>query len=183
MAMTIAAFAGSLRKQSINRSVLDHLDQSSEDIQLLTLDDIPLFNADVEEKGEPESVFAFKKAIKEADALIIVTPEYSHSIPGGLKNALDWAGSMTYENVLNGKPVLIAGASPSALGTAFSQEHLRHVLAACGAHTMPQPEIYIGKAGEKLDDNGKLIDENTIQFLYDSLNSFRKYAKGINELA
>lgn len=180
--MTIASFSGSLRKQSLNQSVLEHMNQTTEDIQILSLEDIPLFNADVEEMGEPEAVFAFKKAIKEADAVLIVTPEYSHSMPGVLKNALDWAGSMTYENVLDGKPVMIAGASPSALGTAYAQEHLRTTLSACGAHTMPQPEIFIGKAAEKIDDDGKLIDQGTIDFLESALRGFKEYAKGINNL-
>ncbi|AOM83365.1 NADPH-dependent FMN reductase [Salisediminibacterium beveridgei] len=180
--MTIAAFCGSLRKHSLNRSVVNHMDQTSDDIQVLSLEDIPLFNADLEEQGEPEAVFDFKKAIKEAEAVLIVTPEYSHSMPGVLKNALDWAGSMTYENVLDGKPVMIAGASPSVLGTAFAQEHLRVTLAACGAHTMPQPEIFIGKAAEKIDKDGKLIDQGTIDFLESALNGFRVYANGINNL-
>lgn len=180
MTLQITGFSGSLRKQSLNRSVLKYMDKQFDEIQMVELNAIPLFNADVEAEGEPESVFALKKAIKEADGLLIVTPEYSHSMPGILKNALDWAGSMTYENVLDGKPVMIAGASPSGMGTGFAQQHLRQVLAACNAWVMPQPQVYIGGADAKMT-NGVLTDEATTEFLTDAFASFKTFIESVDQ--
>lgn len=180
MTLQITAFSGSLRKQSLNRSVLTYMDHQFDEVQVVDLKAIPMFNADIEADGEPESVFSFKKAIKEADGLFIVTPEYSHSMPGVLKNALDWAGSMTYENVLDGKPVMIAGASPSGMGTGFAQQHLRQVLAACNAWVMPQPQVYIGGANAKIKD-GILTDENTTAFLNDAYSSFKSFINKANQ--
>ncbi|CAM3995932.1 NADPH-dependent FMN reductase [Alkalicoccus chagannorensis] len=177
MAYHVAAVRGSLRKESLNKRVLEHIKtMSTEEIQIeeASIDALPLFNADLEEGGDPHDVASFKQQLAAADGILIVTPEYSHGIPGVLKNALDWAGSMSNQNVLSKKPVMLTGASPSGLGTAFSQGQLRQVLDACGAYPMPQPEIFIGAAHQKLGENG-LQDEDTIKLLEDGLQAFHDW--------
>lgn len=175
MKRKILGIAGSLRKKSYNQSVLQSITETTYEkliVNPYSIQDIPLFNADMEEGGDPEYVAQFKQAIKEADGVIIVSPEYSHGTPGVLKNALDWAGSMSNENVLNEKPVMIMGASPSGMGAGFSQAQLRQTLAACNAYVPPQPEIYIGEVHKKLDDSGRLNDQSTADFLAQGLDDF-----------
>lgn len=167
--------AGSLRKNSFNKALLRHMaEQCPEavDFSIYDLKHIPLFNADLEEHGDPQPVIHFKEAVEEADGLVIVTPEYSHGVPGVLKNALDWAASVTNKNVLDNKPAFVLGASPSPLGTAFAQVQVKQTLAAAGALVMQQPELYIGSIQKKLDEDGNLTDEKTRKALGQSLDTF-----------
>lgn len=183
MKRKIIGIAGSLRKRSYNQSVLQSITETTNEkikVTPYSIKDIPLFNADEEEGGDPETVAHFKQAIKEAEGVIIVSPEYSHGTPGVMKNALDWAGSMTNENVLNEKPVMVMGASPSGMGTGFSQAQLRQTLAACNAYVPPQPEIFIGQAHKKVDDSGRLNDQSTIDFLAKSLGDFSDWIERLN---
>jgi len=183
MKRKIIGIAGSLRKKSYNQSVLQSItetDHEKLEVTSYSIKDIPLFNADEEHEGDPEFVAQFKQAIKEADGVLIVSPEYSHGTPGVLKNVLDWAGSMTNENVLNGKPVLVMGATPSGLGTGFSQAQLRQTLAACNAYVPPQPEIYISEVHKKVDEKGRLKDQPTIDFLSKSLDDFLIWIERFN---
>ncbi|WP_416151225.1 NADPH-dependent FMN reductase [Salipaludibacillus sp. HK11] len=182
MKKEILGIAGSLREKSYNKGVLQSLtDMSHENLEVTSysIKDIPLFNADQEVGGDPQPVALFKQAIKNADGIVIVSPEYSHGIPGVLKNALDWAGSMTNENVLTEKPVLLIGASPSVIGGGFSQMQLRQTLAACNAYVPPQPEILIGQVHEKLNSDGILYDKSTITFLKQSLDDFSNWLEKI----
>lgn len=178
----VIGFSGSLRKESFNQSVLEYMVEKNYDeidFEAVSLKNIPLFNGDVEEGGDPEAVEAFKTKIKEADGLLIIAPEYSQSIPGVLKNALDWAGSMAHRNVLDQKPVLLAGASPTQTGTGFSQAHLRQVLAACNAYPMQQPQIFINQAPRKIV-NGEITDEKTKAVLDKAVSSFSLWIDKIN---
>jgi chromate reductase, NAD(P)H dehydrogenase (quinone) len=177
MTKKIIGFSGSLREASFNKTILAHMaeqDYKGLDIEVTSLHDIPLFNGDEEEGGDPAAVAAFKQKIKEAEGVLIVTPEYSHGTPGVLKNALDWAGSMTNENVLYRKPVLIAGASPTKMGTGFSQAQLRQTLAACEAYPLQQPQVFINTVHKKIE-NGKLTDEGTIRFLETTAEAFYEW--------
>ncbi|SFL54905.1 NADPH-dependent FMN reductase [Salibacterium qingdaonense] len=179
----IVGIAGSLRQNSFNRSILREMSQhppEGMDISIFNLKHIPLFNADLEENGDPEAVEDFKDAVKEADGFLIVTPEYSHGMPGVLKNALDWAASVSNRNVLDEKPVYVLGASPTPLGTAFSQAQVKQTLAAAGSFVLQQPELYIGKVPNKLDETGELQDERTKTKLYEALEAFDKWIDTMN---
>ncbi|GEL06747.1 NADPH-dependent FMN reductase [Salisediminibacterium halotolerans] len=175
MSYYIAGFAGSLRKGSFNKNVLNFVAERENDVYIHPFDELPLFNADLESGGDPVQVKRWKDQIKQADGLFIVTPEYSHAMPGVAKNALDWAGSIANENVLDKKPVMIIGASPTGMGTGFAQAQMRQVLAACGAYVMPQPEVFIGRVHNIMDENGRLTDQGTVDFLADAINEFRSF--------
>ncbi|WP_280769234.1 NADPH-dependent FMN reductase [Salipaludibacillus daqingensis] len=186
MKKQILGIVGSLRKNSYNKSIMKFMEALTHEkleVTPYSIKDIPLFNADEEDGGDPSTVAQFKRAIKNADGLLIVSPEYSHGTPGVLKNALDWAGSMTNENVLSEKPVLLMSASPSGMGGGFSQSQLRQTLAACNAYVPPQPQIFISQVHKKLDENGKLIDQTTVSFLTKSFDDFSKLLESENKKA
>ena len=159
----ILGIAGSLRQQSFNRAALRAAQaQVPAGATLVTfeLDAIPVFNQD-KEKDLPLAVAQMKQAIREADAILFVTAEYNYSIPGVLKNAIDWASRPYGESAWAGKPAAIMGASPGLFGSARAQYHLRQVLVGLGMPTVNQPEVMIGNAGERFDANGVLTDEKT----------------------
>src|SRR5438874_6188893 len=152
--LRILGFAGSLRKESFNRSLVraaQELAPPNMMIEIFDLAGIPLYNGDVEAAGDPEPVAAFKQAIRAADALLIATPEYNHGVPGVMKNAIDWASRPPRQSVLNGKPAAIMGASPGFTGTARSQSQLRQAFVFTNTPAMLQPEILVGRAAEKFD--------------------------------
>ena len=166
--VSILAFAGSLRKGSYNKAVLrasKELAPASLNIEIFDLQGIPLYNADVEAKGDPERVAAFKEAIRQADGLLIATPEYNHGVPAVTKNAVDWASRPPKNAPLNEKPVGILGASPGMTGSARGQSQLRQAFEFTNSYCMPQPEILVYRAHEKFDDDGNLTDEATRKYL------------------
>jgi chromate reductase, NAD(P)H dehydrogenase (quinone) len=159
----ILGIAGSLRRQSYNRAALRAATQLvPEDATLDTfdLDGIPGFSQD-EEQNPPAKVSEFKRRIRESDAILIVTPEYNYSIPGVLKNAIDWASRPYGDSAWNGKPVAIMGASIGTIGTARAQYHLRQVFVFLNMFPINQPEVMIGNAAERFDAEGNLTDETT----------------------
>jgi chromate reductase len=158
----VLAFAGSLRRASYNRGLIRaaiSLAPTGMTLVVHELAEIPLFNQDVEDAGEPESVVAFKQAIAEADALLVATPEYNHAVSGVLKNAIDWASRPRTTSPLTDKPVAIMGASTGRGATARAQAQLRDTFVFTGACVMPQPELLIGGARHLFDEEGNLIDE------------------------
>jgi chromate reductase len=162
--LTILGIAGSLRRASFNRGLIRaavELAPAGLVVTAYDLADIPMYNGDVEALGDPEPVAAFKRAIAEADALLIATPEYNHCVPGMLKNAIDWASRPARASVLTGKPVAIMGASPSGGGTARAQAQLRDGLAYTNGFVLPLPEVLVPLATAKFDADGDLIDEAT----------------------
>lgn len=166
-ATTLLGFAGSLRKDSFNRFLLNaavELMPSDAVLKVFELDGIPLFNQDREDPL-PEPVARFKEEIRAADGILICTPEYNYSVPGVLKNAIDWASRPYGDNAFSGKPVGIMGASIGALGTARAQYHLRQCFVFLNAYAMNQPEIMVPVAQEKFDASGKLTDEKTRQYV------------------
>lgn len=176
----VFAFAGSLRTESYNRKLLDACAQVAPDrlsVKSFELDDVPLYNADVEAQGDPDSVSRLKNGIESADGLLIATPEYNHGLPAVTKNALDWASRTgnRSSSVLSQKPVAIAGATPGSWGTARSQKMLRQSLDATGALTMVKPEVLLARAGDKFDDSGRLTDEKTREFVRKFMESFRDW--------
>jgi len=159
----ILGIAGSLRKASYNRGALRAAqDVAGPDaaIEIFDLDGIPVFNQDAEQPA-PEPVSRFKTRIREADAILICTPEYNYSIPGVLKNAIDWASRPYGDSAWDGKPVAIMGASPGAMGTARAQYHLRQCFIFLNMRALSRPEVMIADASDKFDEQGNLVDQET----------------------
>jgi len=161
--ISILGIAGSLRKASYNRGALraaQEVAPSDARIEIFELDGIPPFNQD-EDKRPPERVVQFKKQIRAADAILICTPEYNASIPGVLKNAIDYASRPYGDSAWDGKPVAIMGASPGRLGTVRSQYHLRHSFVFLNMYPLNRPEVMIANADELFDEQGNLTDQDT----------------------
>lgn len=178
--LSILGFAGSLRRASYNRALLQaaiELAPSGMAIHTFDLAEIPLYDGDVEEMGDPEGVARFKQAIREADGVLMVTPEYNHGVPGVMKNAIDWASRPPRGAALAGKPVALLGASPGLTGTARGQTQLRQAFAFTESFCMPQPEVLVFRAHEKFDGAGRLTDERTRQNLGKFLVSFDDWVR------
>ena len=165
--LNFLGISGSLRKQSYNTAALRAAQQllpPGVTLETCDLGDIPLYNDDVREKGYPASVEQFRARIAAADAVLIVTPEYNYSVPGVLKNAIDWA-SRPPRQPFDGKPVAIMGASPGILGTARAQYHLRQSFIFMNAMVLNKPEVMIGGAATRFDAAGNLTDAKTGEFI------------------
>ena len=159
----ILGIAGSLRKGSYNRGVLRaaaELVPENAEIDIFDIEGIPGFNQD-EEQSPPQKVAELKQRIREADAILFVTPEYNYSIPGVLKNAIDWASRPYGDSAWNGKPAAIMGASVGAIATARAQYHLRQMMVFLDMHPLNQPEVMIGNCSDKFNEAGELTDETT----------------------
>jgi chromate reductase len=139
-------------------------------VEIFELDGIPPFNQDLE-SSVPDKVTEFKRKIKEADALLIVTPEYNYSIPGVLKNAIDWASRPHSDNSFESKPVAIMSASTGILGGARAQYHLRQSLVFLNMFPINKPEIFVTSAAQKFDDKGKLLDQKTGELIAQLLSN------------
>ncbi|MBA3682449.1 MAG: NAD(P)H-dependent oxidoreductase [Bacteroidetes bacterium] len=176
------AISGSLRKKSFNTMVLKALQNfaaANISIEQLSIDDIPLYNFDLHEKVFPESIEKICTAIKTADAVIIVTPEYNYSIPGVLKNVIDFL-SKHPTKPFDRKAVGIISASPSLLGGVRAQFHLRQILVAVNAITMNIPEVVITEVNTKFDEEGTLNDEKTKEFLKKYIAELADFATNLN---
>jgi chromate reductase len=159
----ILGLAGSLRRQSYNRAALRaavQLAPQDAAVEVFELDGIPGFNQD-EEQNPPAKVAELKQRVRSADAILLVTPEYNYSVPGVLKNAIDWASRPYGDSAWNGKPVAIMGASIGTFGTARAQYHLRQTFVFLNMFPINQPEVMIGNAAERFDAQGNLTDEPT----------------------
>lgn len=177
--LTILGIAGSLRKASYNRAALreaQKLVPAGARLEIFDLEGIPVFNED-DEKNVPQRVTEFKQRIRAADAILIVTPEYNYSIPGPLKNAIDWASRPYGDSAWNGKPVAVMGASVRATGTARAQYHLRQSFVFLNMHAVNQPEVLIGNAAQKFDANGNLTDETTRELIRKLLVALVEFAR------
>ena len=163
----VVGLSGSLRKGSFNTMLLracQSLAPANLEIGIYDLSDIPMYNSDVHEAGLPASVDRFVSALREADGFIIACPEYNRSVPAVLKNAIDWA-SKTPPQPFDSKPIAITGASRGVLGTIMANHHLRQIFVYLNANTLNGPEVLVGNAGDKFDENGELVDETTRQFV------------------
>lgn len=157
----VLGIAGSLRKGSVNKGLLRAaIVQAPDGMEIETYDlaEIPLYNGDVDAAGQPDAVLHFKERIAAADALLIATPEYCYSIPGVLKNAIDWASRPPESSPLIGKPIALMGAG-GLYGTVRSQLHMRQVLVFTNSLVMPKPELMVVRSWEKFDPEGNLQDE------------------------
>lgn len=161
--ITILGIAGSLRRQSYNRSALRAAQQlvpEGATLEIFELDGIPGFNQD-EEQNPPAKVVQLKERVRAANAILFVTPEYNYSVPGVLKNAIDWASRPYGDNAWDGKPAAIMGASIGNIATARAQYHLRQIFVFLNVLALNRPEVMIGNAAERFDTNGNLTDETT----------------------
>ncbi|MCB2413447.1 NAD(P)H-dependent oxidoreductase [Demequina sp. TTPB684] len=165
--MRLGYIVGSLSSTSINRKVANALVAfAPEGVELVELDytELPVYSPDAD-SDYPQAALDWKSSIEGVDGIIIVTPEYLRSVPGALKNAIDWASRPWGTNSFNGKPVAIAGASIGSIGTAAAQQHLRAVLGHLNAPTLGQPEVFLQYRADAWDAEGALIDEQTAAML------------------
>ena len=183
--MRVCGIAGSLRAASFNRALLRAAIELAPDgmeiVPFTRLGEIPLYDGDVEARGDPEPVAALKAAIREADALLVVTPEYNYGVPGVLKNAIDWASRPPTGSVLNGKPAAIMGATPGRAGTARAQLALRQSFVFTQTRVLPGPEVLVAEATKRFGPDGALTDETTRRFVRDLLERLQAWTARVAE--
>jgi chromate reductase len=173
----VGYFVGSLSSTSINRELSRVLiSLAPEDLEFteIPIGDLPLYSQDYDANYPPEAV-ALKDAIHRSQAILFVTPEYNRSIPGALKNAIDWASRPWGQNAFDHIPAAVIGASTGAIGTALSQQSLRAVLSFCNARQMTAPEAYIRYTAELFPGNGEVTDDSTKAFLTNFMTEFRDH--------
>ena len=164
--MKLLGIAGSLREGSYNRGLLRAARELlPEGVELVEFDirSLPFYDGDVEAAGDPEPVMALKDAIRDADALLIATPEYNRGVPGGLKNAVDWASRPPLGSPLAGKPVALMGASTGRGGTALAQQQLREALEFPRAIVLDEPQVLVPEAYLRFDEHGDLVETTAIR--------------------
>ncbi|GHD39130.1 NAD(P)H-dependent oxidoreductase [Mycetocola manganoxydans] len=171
---SVGYFIGSLASASINRQLagaLVKLAPAELEMREIPIRDLPLYSYDYDD-DYPEVARSFKQAIADVDAVLFVTPEYNRSIPGALKNAIDWASRPYGENAFTGKPSAVIGGSIGAIGTAVAQQNLRSVLSFCNSPQMNAPEAYIQITPGLIADDGMITNEGTETFLRDWMGDF-----------
>ncbi len=174
----ILGIAGSLRKGSYNRAALRAAQKLLPDnarMEIFELDGIPPFNQDLEMQP-PQAVSELKSKVRFADAILFVTPEYNYSVPGVLKNAIDWASRPHGDNAWDGKPVAIMGASIGMFGTARAQYHLRQIFVYLNMYALNRPEVMIPTAADKFDTNGNLVDDDTRKRIKELMSALVSWA-------
>jgi chromate reductase len=180
--IVILGIAGSLRKESFNRSLLraaQELAPEGARIETFEIDGIPPFNQDEETNPHPR-VAELKQRIRAADAILFVTPEYNYSIPGVLKNAIDCASRPYGDSAWTGKPVAVMGASVGTLGTARAQYHLRQTFVFLNMYPVNQPEVMVSNAQKRFDQEGKLTDDTTKQLVRQLLSELVNWTKRLS---
>src|SRR5262245_6157032 len=158
----VVGLAGSLRRGSYNRALLraaTELAPPALHVVIHDLDGIPLYNADIEAAGLPPGVVQLRDAIRQADGLLIATPEYNYGVPCVLKNTIDWLSRPPRDSALNGKVAAVMGASLGITGTARGQSQLRQAFVFTNTYALLQPEVLVGRADEKFDAVGRLLDQ------------------------
>lgn len=175
----IGTIVGSLATESINRKLsraLVRLAPEGLELSEIPFRDLPLYSYDFDD-DYPPAARAFKAAIAAADGLLFVTPEYNRSIPGALKNAIDWGSRPYGDNAFTGKPSAIIGASPGKIGTAVAQQHLRGILSYCDAPQMTAPEAYVQLTPGLVTDDGEVTVESTEKFLRKFMQAFEEHVR------
>lgn len=175
----VGYFIGSLSKSSINRKLANALIKlSPENLELseVSFDELPFYNYDFD-IDFPKAAKDFKNSIKNVDAVLFVTPEYNRSIPGALKNAIDWASRPYGQNSFSRKPSAIIGASPGAIGTAVGQQHLKNILNYCNSPIMNEIEAYIQFTPDLISDDGRVKIKSSEEFLKNFMSEFGEYIK------
>jgi chromate reductase len=173
----VAVLVGSLRKESFNRKLANALiamAPASLKMQILEIGDLPLYNQDFD-GNPPPAARKFKEQVQAADAVLFVTPEYNRSVPGVLKNAIDVASRPYGQSAWDGKPGAVISVSPGAIGGFGANHHLRQSLVFLNVPVMQQPEAYVGNASTLFDDQGKLINDSTRNFLQKFLAAYEHW--------
>jgi len=184
MTFKVLGICGSLRRDSYNAMALRaaaKLAPAGMEVEIADISAIPIFNDDIRIAGEPRAVAHLKDQVRTADAVLLATPEYNFSIPGMLKNTLDWL-SRPPAPPFEQKPVAIMGASLGPLGTARVQYHLRQVLVYMNTFTVNKPEVFIGQAASKFSPEGELTDDATGKFIVQLLVSLRELSGRIGKV-
>lgn len=179
MAYHIAVIVGSLRRASTNRQLalaLTSLAPADFSFDFVEIGGLPLYSQDYD-ADFPEVAREFKKKIAAADGLLFVTPEYNRSVPGVLKNALDWASRPWGHSVWAGKPGAVVGTSPGATGTGLAQQHLRNVLAYLDVATLGQPEMFIKHNAAVIDESGKILNDDSRKFFQAFVDRYVAWVK------
>ncbi|MFP6561288.1 NADPH-dependent FMN reductase [Paraburkholderia sp. B3] len=179
MAYRIAVVVGSLRKESFNRQLahaIISLAPADFSFEFLDIGVLPLYSQDYD-PDFPEIARQFKQQIESSDALLFVTPEYNRSMPGVLKNALDWGSRPWGKNSWGGKPAAMLGTSVGATGTALAQQHLRNVLAYLDVALLAQPEMYIKHDGSRVNEKGEILNDDTRKFLQTFVDRYVEWVK------
>lgn len=181
MVYRVGFLVGSLSSTSINRVLASALIRvAPDDLEFVEIPirDLPLYSPDYDVEF-PQVAVDFKQALADVQAVLFVTPEYNRSIPGGLKNAIDWASRPRGQNSFNHMPAAVIGASPGALGTALAQQSLRGVLSFCNARQMTAPEAYIRYDPEVIRPDGEITDPSTERFLTSFMTEFRDHVQRV----
>ena len=171
----VAGISGSLRQASFSTALiklLAHHLQPEIELSLVDISDVPLYNEDLEGANKPAAVDAVNAALAQADAVLFITPEYNHGIPGVLKNTLDWVSRPVFNSVLKGKPVSIITSSLAFTGGVRAQYQLRETLISMLAHVVPGPEVVVGGVHTKFKDEA-FVDDATLSFMLQSLDRLR----------
>jgi chromate reductase, NAD(P)H dehydrogenase (quinone) len=179
MAYKIAVVVGSLRKDSFNRQLAHAVTSLAPPdfiFEQLDIGVLPLYSQEYD-PDYPEVARRFKQQIEAADALLFVTPEYNRSIPGGLKNAIDWGSRPWGSNSWSGKPGAVLGTSVGAIGTAIAQQHLRVALAYLDVPTLGQPEMFIKHDASRINEKGEIVNEDTRKFLQGFMDTYVAWVK------
>ena len=180
--LKILGIAGSLRKGSYNRAALRaavELAPEGAVVEAFELDGIPPFNQD-DDQHPPARVVELKHKVREADAILFVTPEYNYSIPGVLKNAIDWGSRPYGDSCWEGKPVAVMGASVGNQGTARAQYHLRQMFVFLDMHPLNRPEVMIANAAKRFDDSGRLTDDDTRKHIRSLLEALVSWSRRLH---
>lgn len=182
----IGIIVGSLREHSFNRMIANTIPElvDSAKYENISIENLPLYNADLDDAEGLYPVAHFRESIQKADGLLIVSPEYNSGIPGVLKNALDWASTPTKTYVLIHKPVGVIGATPGPKGTILSQQQIRQSLDATQSYVLPSQKMYISQVMDKIDsDTRKLTDETTRKYLQRYVQSFMQWIDQVQRLS
>ncbi len=175
----LVGISGSLRKKSLNTALLAAVQEvlpEGAHMEIVSIADIPPYNGDLDlpaAKERPEAVTIFRKALAKADGFVIASPEYNYSIPGVLKNAIDWA-SRGKDSPLLGKPVALMGATPGMWGTARMQQAFLPIFQYLNMKPVYKPEILVAQANKKFDENGDLVDDETRRFLQQKMEALQE---------
>lgn len=178
MAKKVLALVGGISKDSLNKKFYNALKENAPsgfEVDTFDISLLPFFSQDIE-KDAPKIVKDFKQRIKDCDAVLIITPEYNRSMPGVLKNAIDWGSRPHPDNSWEGKKGAITGASSGSIGTFGAQQHLRQVMAHLNVQMLCQPEFYFN-GSKAFDENGKLTEERTKEFIGKFWKGFQEFAK------
>lgn len=180
-AYSVLVVVGSLRKESYSRKLaraLEHLAPETLVFEYAGIGHLPHYNQDIEDSGDlPESWVRFRQQVRDADAVLFVTPEYNRSVPGALKNAIDVASRPKEENAWDGKPGAVVSISRGSIGGFGANHHLRQALTTVNVPVMAQPEAYIGNIATLFDDAGNLANESTAQFLSQFMRAFAQWVE------